>query len=415
MSRFSFAFVACAFVAPSLALPAVVGTNPPARPLTSQLISELPAAEQPVWQQYLARSKKHQAIDEAFLAKELDELNLTEPIIPPKGKPVSLRQPEGWYASDEAQRFATMVISFQTPSGGWNKNTKMTDHFRKKGERFGLEEGYVGTFDNDATITELRFLAKVAAATDVEHGASFRAAFARGAEYIFAAQYPNGGWPQVWPLEGGYHDAITFNDGAMTHVLGFVRDLAAGRNEFSFASADLRSRAAASLNRGLDCMLKSQITVGGRRTVWCQQFDVLTLQPTSARNYEMPSESSSESAEMMMFLMEIERPTPPVIAAVHSAAAWFKKTAITGKAFRSTGEDGRHLVDAPGAKPLWARYYEIGADRPLFGDRDKTIHDNIDEISKERRNGYSWFNGNAEHILAHYEKWANDHPLVAAK
>ena len=52
--------------------------------------------------------------------------------------------------------------------------------------------------------TEIQFLARV----------GNHAAVLRGLDYTFAAQFPNGGWPQVWPLEGGYHDAITFNDGA---------------------------------------------------------------------------------------------------------------------------------------------------------------------------------------------------------
>jgi len=67
---------------------------------------------------------------------------------------------------------------------------------------------YVGTLDNDATTTELQFLAKVIGRGE-RHG-RYRASFLRGVEYLFAAQLPNGGWPQVWPLEGGYHDAITF-------------------------------------------------------------------------------------------------------------------------------------------------------------------------------------------------------------
>jgi PelA/Pel-15E family pectate lyase len=36
--------------------------------------------------------------------------------------------------------------------------------------------------------------------------------------YLLAAQFPNGGWPQVWPLEGGYHDAVTFNDNAVSEA-----------------------------------------------------------------------------------------------------------------------------------------------------------------------------------------------------
>ena len=92
---------------------------------------------------------------------------------------------------------------------------------------------YIGTFDNDATITQLRFLAKVIAA-DPQRGGAFRSSFLRGLDYIFAAQYPNGGWPQVWPLEGGYHDAITINDDAMLNILTLLSDVCGGTNEFSF-------------------------------------------------------------------------------------------------------------------------------------------------------------------------------------
>ena len=53
---------------------------------------------------------------------------------------------------------------------------------------------------------------------------------------------------------------------------------------------------------------------------------------------------------------------------------------------------GRKLMAVEGAGPIWARYYQIGTDKPIFGDRDKTIHDDVNELSLERRNGYSWFN-----------------------
>ncbi len=122
---------------------------------------------------------------------------------------------------------------------------------------------------------------------------AYRAAFLRGLDYIFAAQYPNGGWPQVWPLQGGYHDAITYNDDAMLNVLTLLRDVSGTNSEFAFVPEKYRTRAAASLQRGIACMLATQIVVDGRRTVWCQQHDALTLQPASARNYEMPSQVSS--------------------------------------------------------------------------------------------------------------------------
>ena len=40
----------------------------------------------------------------------------------------------------------------------------------------------------------------------------------KGLNFILAAQYPNGGWPQGYPLEGAYHDDITLNDNAMMQI-----------------------------------------------------------------------------------------------------------------------------------------------------------------------------------------------------
>ncbi len=96
----------------------------------------------------------------------------------------------------------------------------------------------------------------------------------------------------------------------------------------------------------------------------------------------MPAQTAAESSVIASFLMDLPHPDADIVASVHAAAAWFKKTAIYGHALKF-GPDGRHLVDESGAGPLWARYYEIGTDRPLFGDRDKSIHDNMDEISAE--------------------------------
>jgi PelA/Pel-15E family pectate lyase len=52
----------------------------------------------------------------------------------------------------------------------------------------------------------------------------------------------------------------------------------------------------------------------------------------------------------------------------------------------------------------------LKTDRPLFGDRDKSIHDDVNEISPERRNGYSWFNNTPQRALERYATWAKEHP-----
>ena len=407
---------------------AVIGTNGPATPLTAPRV-----AARPAWKIYWENSARQRQADQDFLRAEM-KAHQRQETIEPKAvtnvRGLSLTEPAHWYGTAAAQRIADIVVSFQTPAGGWSKNLDLTDHLRAPGEGFAADNSsrfviandfdrpaemnwnYVGTFDNDATTTELRFLAKAIAVAGSDH-AAWQTAFARGLNYIFAAQYPNGGWPQVWPLQGGYHDAVTLNDNAMLHLIEFLRDVAGGQDEFSFVPTALRARAAAGWQRGVECLLAAQIVANGRRTVWCQQHDAITLQPCSARNFEMPAATSSESGNLVLFLMQLPNPDSNVVAAVHAAAAWFEKTKIEGQAFRSTGPEGRKLVAAPGSGPIWARYYEIGTDRPIFGDRDKSIHDEVNEISRERRQGYGWFSDTPKRVLEHYAKWADTHPPQA--
>ncbi len=428
--RFKTAFLLAVILRAASLPAAVIGTNSPAQPLTLKRIATLPSAQQPVWREYLERSERQMQGDHAFLQNEMRTIGPVKPVTPHevKGvKGINLDQADSWYGQPDGRRIADIIVSFQTPAGGWSKNLDMTSSNRAPGEAFAPDNNslfiatndndtpwdahwnYVGTFDNDATITQLRFLARTVTATGAESGASYRAAFLRGLDYIFAAQYPNGGWPQVWPLEGGYHDTITINDDAMLNVLTLLRYVADGTNEFAFVPAETRAQAEASFQRGLDCLLACQIVVDGRRTVWCQQHDALTLQSASARNYEMPALTSGESAHIVLFLMQLPHPGSNVFVAVRAAVAWFDATRMNNVAFRGTGAVGRMLVPAPGTGPIWSRYYEIGTDRPIFGDRDKSIHDNVNEISRERRKGYSWFNDNPKRVLEHFRRWCLDH------
>jgi PelA/Pel-15E family pectate lyase len=90
---------------------------------------------------------------------------------------------------------------------------------------------------------------------------------------------------------------------------------------------------------------------------------------------------------------------------VNAGVAWLKKTAIYGQAY-VRGPEGRHLASQPDAGPTWARFYSIGADLPIFGDRDKSLHDDVDEISRERRDGYSWYTPAAKEALDRYATWS---------
>jgi PelA/Pel-15E family pectate lyase len=416
------------------AFAAVIGTNVAAPPLTRERIAALPDSQQPAWRKYLEHSISQMRADRAVLDREMKKAGLKAPVIPPSGSAagsIPLDKPAAWYAGAEARRIANIVVSFQTPAGGWSKNLNLTDHARAAGEHFagnnpspvpGVADfdtsnltkdpkwEYVGTLDNDATTAEIRFLAKTAAANSGDQETkAWRASFLRGVEYILTAQYPNGGWPQIWPLQGGYHDAITFNDDAMTQALMVLFDTGNGTAEFASVPASLRTRAKAAVARGIQVILETQIVTNGKRTAWGQQYDTLDLKPAGARNYEPPSLSSGETAAVLLFLMKLPEPGPAVVEAIRAGAAWLKTVAVYGKAF-GRGPNGRTLTSAPDAAPIWSRYYEIGSNRSIFGDRDKSIHDDVNEISLERRNGYSWYNAGPRAALNRFAEWNASRP-----
>ena len=416
----------------------------------------LPVAQRRVWLDYLKRSEAQKAADKRALAAE--RVGMTElPPLPKQGfssRSIPLHRDAAFYKSNEARHIGDDILSFQIASGGWSKNLDMGVP-RLKGQSYAtanlapVSSGpgdfdqaqdeswhYVGTLDNDATNTELHFLAELSAAWPGTEGDKYRASFLRGIEYLLHAQYPNGGWPQVWPLEGGYHDAITFNDDAVTEsaeVLTLAAEglkvRAAGEDEaissskmpgdaataasqtamedYSFVPAALRLKAKAAAAKALECILATQVRTGGVLTVWAQQHDPLTLKPVSGRNFEPASLSSGESASVMEYLMELPKPSATVVKSIDAAAAWFETHKIMGYTFtggRGT-PGGRKLTAASGAGPIWARYYSIETGKPIFGDRDKTIHDDVMELSLERRNGYGWYGAEPAKALAKYADW----------
>jgi len=109
--------------------------------------------------------------------------------------------------------------------------------------------------------------------------------------------------------------------------------------------------------------------------------------------------------------MQLPHPSAAVTASVEAGVAWLKANAIYGEAWvggRNT-PGGRHLEAKAGAGPIWARYYSITTGKPIFGDRDKTIHDTANDLSLERRNGYAWYSAGPQQALDAYATWSKQH------
>ncbi len=380
-------------------------------PVTAERVAALPSAEQPAWRAYLALSAARAKLltgERKLADTSLQKPSEGPPIPSTYSKGVRLGAPAAWYASEEARTIADRVADWQVPTGGW---VKTGDYSRRREPKDDHHDAWsFGTFDNDSTIYELRFLALVSTAADAgvpaERVAAWRGSFFRGLDYVFAAQYPNGGFPQIYPLVGGYHDAITLNDDAMEHIVELLRDISERKAEFAFVPAVLASEAGRRVERGIQCILGAQLGgADGRRGVWPQQMDALTLKPCAARNFEPISECSLESAHLTKFLMTIPNPPPAIVAAIEGAMAWFPVHAFHDVTWDRSDTKGSGLVPKAGAPDLWARFYEIGTGKPLFGDRDRTIHYVFGELSNERRKGYGWYQPAAGVVFEAYKDW----------
>ncbi len=322
-----------------------------------------------------------------------------------------LKNPAGYYGSPESIRVAENVLLYQNDNGGWPKNIEMAAKLSDS-QKAQLRKSHNRSetlIDNGATWTQIRFLAKMHEATGDKR---FADASVRGLNFVLDAQYDNGGWPMIYPLRKGYYSHITFNDGAMIGVMKLLRDVSAGKKPFEFIDAATRERCQQAIDKGVEAILATQVVVDNKPTAWCAQYDEHTLEPAPARAYELVSLSGYESVGIVEYLMDLDNPSPEVKRAIDSAVDWFNQVKIAGQAVRweqdpkSKRPTDRIVVDDPSAEPIWARFYVIGTNRPMFVGRDGIIHDHLADIERERRLGYAWLGDWPSDLLNEdYPKW----------
>jgi PelA/Pel-15E family pectate lyase len=370
--------------------------------LDAERLARLPTEQRKAWQRYVAMSDSVARADSQALVTERRAAG-TDSLMPaPSGSGffITDAMTPDWFAGDAAGQLADAIVTFQAPNGGWSKRIDFKAA-RARGQSFTSagNANWMSTLDNGATTEQLRFLEqRLKARPDSTHAAAYR----RGVAYLLAAQFPNGCWPQIYPLAGSYHDAITFNDDATINALRVLQ--AASRPEAPMPVA-VRTRAAAAVERGVECIIATQVVTDGRRTVWGAQHDPITLQPIKARAYEHASLSGRESASVINFLMTLEKPSPAVKAAIRGGAAWFRSTAVHGYVYAMRGA----LTPKQGAEPIWARFYELNTNRPIFSDRDGVVRYNLNEIGDERRFGYMWYTDEPASMIRRYDRWARTH------
>ncbi|WP_230687722.1 pectate lyase [Hymenobacter ruricola] len=292
---------------------------------------------------------------------------------------------------------AEKMLVFQRAIGGWPKavGTAKVDYKHPlsaadRARTLADKNRNDATIDNNATSREIIYLAQAYQKTN---NPAYRQGAENGLRFLLKMQYPNGGFPQYYPDFSNYRHQITYNDNAMVRCLEVLRAVAQQKAPYNGLDASLVAPAKDAVERGVDCILKTQYVRQGQPTAWCAQYDEKTLQPAKARAFELASLSGDESVEIVRFLMGVEKPSPAVRKAIDSAMAWFQKVKLTGytmKEIAAPGEKtGRDRVIVPEAgATIWARFYELDTDRPIYVGRDSQVHYQLSEIENERRAGY---------------------------
>ncbi|TKH42827.1 pectate lyase [Paenibacillus terrae] len=296
-------------------------------------------------------------------------------------------------------KLALNIVSWQLPHGGFFK--AMENNYKSKWDgktarstwksKDGVE---LGTFDNEATTTEIRFLADVYKKTknkDIKNSVQ------KAVDFVLTSQYSSGGWPQVYPKRGNYSDAVTYNDDAMVRVMVLADDIVNKKQPFDSDILDdsYRSKLQQALNKGIQYTIKSQIVNNGTPTIWGAQHDPSSYASVAARAFELPSKTTTESVGITAFLMS-QPQTAEVKKAAQSALKWFDSNRIDGIKYNRQGPE---FFQKDASSVMWYRFYNVEDNKYFFSDRDGKKYTDIMKISEERRLGYAWAGSQAKSLL----------------
>lgn len=251
----------------------------------------------------------------------------------------------------------------QTEGGGWTDQAVAAGNCGKR--RFDRLPDRHATFDDGTMAANLYFLFDLSDLV-VEKGLSvpdwLREVIDQGLSFIVKTQSAEGSWSQIYESKG-YHVLATLNDDAMT---GLIRVLLVGYERSG------RAEYLEAATRGGDFLLKAQ--AASDKPGFAQQYSA-ALKPAPARKFEPAGYASLETAYAINALIDLYLYTgnDRYRKGAEQAAAWLDANRIT--------------------PTTWARLYEVGSNRPIFGKRDGTMTYDIVDLPESERNSYRWQGG----------------------
>jgi PelA/Pel-15E family pectate lyase len=286
---------------------------------------------------------------------------------------------DAWEATGDPQFLAAArgaadaLVFGQHPRGGFHYFVDfdpkgIPEWYEKQASKFrwGYEEyrHYYGnaTYDDQVTADAGRFLLRFYRVTQE---AAYREPVLKALDFVLESQYPNGAWPQRFPLRHEYaHDGLpdytsfyTLNDGAMLGIVELLLDA-------SETFAD--ERYFESARRGANALIALQGPEG--QAAWAEQHGP-DLRPIAARTHEPAGYVIRESLMAMRMLQEFYLLTGDMryLAPIPRCIDWFE---------RVNREVAEQKYPAP-------RYWEPVTNKPLYVVR-------TDELTPEGYGRYLW-------------------------
>lgn len=265
-----------------------------------------------------------------------------------------------------AEKVAQALIWGQHPAGGWHYFIdfdmpgirKWYDNVASK--CWGWEEyyHYYGncTFDDDSTTSSIRFLMRLYLIT---LDPAYREPLIKALNFVLEAQFPNGAWPQRFPLmyeyvkngQPDYTSFYTFNDGVMwNNIMVLLEAYKKLGNEEYYRAA----------RKGMDFYIISQY--GKPQAGWSAQHSH-DMKPAYARTYEPEGVWASTTTANIRALENFYRITGArrYLDPIPAAIEWLEKSVIN----TDSSENYTH-----------ARVYELGTNKPVYTHREGTGIDN---------------------------------------
>lgn len=261
------------------------------------------------------------------------------------------------YYYQAAEKAAAAMIWGQSSEGGWNylidfagdrSLKKWYATIGKNGWRLEEFQHYYGnsTYDDDVTSDAARFLLRIYLK---KLDAKYKPALDKAINFILNSQYPNGGWPQRYPLKHDFSKAghpdyssfYTFNDDVIWENVLFLIHCYETLGEQRFLEPILKG-------------MNFYILVQGKNGAWGQQYN-MKMQVSGARTYEPAAYVPSYTLNNCLLCLRFYQYTGDRKFLVHipDAIKWLEKVKLPA---RST-QDGRYTY------PL---FVNPATDKPIY-------------------------------------------------